>query len=217
MNALTILIQKHLKLNETTRNALATKMGYTNVTKGLRAVDKYLDTLEDKGDIRAKLQQALDIPQEEFDRAIELIRTTAEQEARESFKPQIQVIPSSKPEPLFVAGLVPHLLSVDIPAGCTNLEFDEEIEAIWNAYKRHQLENNVDLSEGAENDFEAYVKAIESLDSKGEKYNWSVGKGFRYFRNYDECLVFDKNCNLVEHIRTHEDKPVYDRSTTSLA
>ncbi|PCJ63158.1 MAG: hypothetical protein COA73_05750 [Candidatus Hydrogenedentota bacterium] len=105
-------------------------LGYRNVSKGLRVVDRYLDTLNENGDMGVRLQRVLNIPEAELSVAIEQVRAA----------------------------------------------FEEE----------------------------------------GTAYLWTVGKGFRYFRSYNECLIFDRECNLVEHIIGQADMPPRDRISLSL-
>jgi hypothetical protein len=40
------------------------------------------------------------------------------------------------------------------------------------------------------------VELLNEYDSKSEQYAWWFGRGFKYFRHYDETLVFDRDCVL---------------------
>jgi hypothetical protein len=215
MNALRVLVEKYLAVNDISRNALAGMLGYRNISKGLRVVDRYLDTLNERNDMGGRLQRILEIPAVEWSAAIENVHAAFEEEARASFRPQIQVIPSFRPTPLFVAALASGLLEVNIPKECDGLDFAEEIEFVCDSYRRHQLRVNEEIATEAGSDFSSYIKALKTLEDEGAAYSWTLGKGFRYFRHYDECLVFDRECNLVEHIIGHADMPMRDRISLS--
>ena len=216
MNALRVLIEKYLAANGMSRNTLAGKLGYRNVSKGLRVVDRYLDTLHEKADVSVRLQRILHIPEAELSAATEQVRAAFEEKARASFRPQIHVIPSSRPTPLFVAALASGLLEVKVPSGCGGLDFAEEINLVCDSYRQHQLNVNNEIAAKAHSDFSSYLKMIETLENEGTAYPWTVGKGFRYFRSYEECLIFDRECNLIEHITGHTNLPPCDRISVSI-
>ena len=171
MNALTILVTQYLSKNNLSRNQLAQKLGYSNISKALRNLDQYCLTLIDKNQFSSKLQKVLNIPDLEYQKAVNQVQSDLENKARLKFKSSLQVIPKSQPSPIFTVAMFPQILNIEIPdlMGCS---FDQEIKLIIGEYKDHQQ-------------------------------IYSNGKGFRYYRSFDETLIFNEQDELVEHIKSH--------------
>jgi len=49
------------------------------------------------------------------------------------------------------------------------------------------------------------------MDQNGEIYPWTIATGYRYFRTYDETLFFNKNGEIVDHIKSHIEPNKGDR------
>jgi len=171
MNDLTILVTKYLSINNLSRNQLAQLLGYSNVSKGLRNLDQYCSILIDKNQISTKLPIVLNIPQLEYSKAVNQVQSDLENKERSKFKPSLQVVPKSRPSPIFAVAMFPRLLNIEIPDlnGCS---YAQEIKLIINEYNNHQQ-------------------------------IYSNGKGFRYFRNYDETLIFNEQGEIIDHIKKH--------------
>jgi hypothetical protein len=41
------------------------------------------------------------------------------------------------------------------------------------------------------------------MEKDNKKLSWSVGNGFRYFRQFDETLVFNRSGEILRHIKHH--------------
>ena len=66
MNPLQKFILAAMDAQHVNRSELVKKMGYTNISKGLRKLDEMLETLEGREWILPLLQDALCIPDEKF-------------------------------------------------------------------------------------------------------------------------------------------------------
>ena len=69
-------------------------------------------------------------------------------------------------------------LIIRVPENILDLRYDDEIKVICELYL----------------DFREKITNTEST-------NWASGaNGFRYHRNQNETLIFDKNCKLIERV-----------------
>ena len=200
MNALAILVAQYLKLNNLSRNQLAQLLGYKNIPKCLRNLDIFLNTLLDRNQISVKLQKVLNIPAPEYTKAISQVQSKLELKARSLFSPSIQIIPSSRPSPIFVVAMVPSLLNIQV-SNIDNCNFEQELEIIFNAYKNHQLNHCSKIYDG--HDYDKLLQIVETMDQDGHLYPWTIGKGYRYFRNFDETIEFNRYGEIVDHIKSH--------------
>jgi len=117
-----------------------------------------------------------------------------------SFKPIIQTITNSRPSPLFLGGLCPSLWHVPLP-DISDCSFEQELDRVCNAYKQHQLDVNKRLYSG--NDYNEYLAVIEQTSLNNVNLSWTVAKGFKYFRNNNETLCFNRQCKLTKHLDMH--------------
>jgi len=200
MSALKTLVAKYLSKNNLSRSQLARNLGYSNISKGLRNIDQYCLTLLDKNSLSSKLPIALHIPENEFSKVVSEVQCHIENNERLKFKPSVQVILSVRPSPLFLAGLFPALWHVEIP-DIGRCNFDQELLVIFNAYKNHQLQVNTEAYDG--NNYLEYIREIEKMDKENIEYRWTVGSGFRYFRQFDETVVFNRGGEIVRHVKHH--------------
>ena len=200
MNALAILVTQYLSKNNLSINQLAQSLGNKNIPKALRNLDQYYLTLNDTNNISKKLPEVLNIPAYEFENAVYDVQSKQELKARSLFSPSIQIIPSSRPSPIFVVAMVPSLLNIQV-SNIDNCNFEQELEIIFNAYKNHQLNHCSKIYEG--NDYDKLNQIVEKMDQNGEIYPWTIGKNYRYFRSYDETIVFNRDGEIVDHINSH--------------
>ncbi|MBF0266918.1 MAG: hypothetical protein HQL46_16770 [Gammaproteobacteria bacterium] len=212
MSELTKLVSHYLKEHGISRNKLAHLCGYKNISKGLRVIDSYLNDLNEKNNISTKIINNLNIPVDEFNAAKKSVKDRYEQQAenlkentRQKFKAFAQVICSSRPSPVFVAAMIPKLWHFPIP-DLKNCNIEQEKQLLFEAYQKHQL----DLSKGPHNlgshkinNYDDLVQTLDRMDAKNKHYPWVFGKGFRYFRNYDETIVFNRYGEVVEQHKSH--------------
>jgi len=206
MNELKTLINKYLKLNNLKRSQLAIKLGYKNITGSLRKLDAFIETPSFDNPINLKLQDALHIPKDEIDLAITERLEYFETENKRKFKPFIQTIVSSRPSPIFVAAFVPKLWNIPLSVDLQLLAYEDEVISVVRQYQQLQLEHTKNLPV---NDYAELVALLNDYDSNNTPYSWVFGKGFRYFRKYDETLVFNRKCVLQTTSRTEQPSIAY--------
>jgi len=173
MNPLQQLIQQYLSKNNLSRNVLIKKLGYTNTNKGLRRLDDFFINIRSpEDDFALRILQNTGIQKDQFNAAAQTIINKRHDEYRKIFKPQLKVIPISKPSLLLS---LMHL-NLKLPENINSLSYNEEIKVVCKLFLefREKVKNN-------------------SPDQ------WASGeKGFKYYRNYGETLFFDKNCLLLD-------------------
>jgi len=197
MNALTTLVTKYLKSNNLTCSQLAQSAGYSNINKGLRSLEQYCLTLKDTNNISHKLKKILNIPDPEFENTVNQVQSKIELKKRGTFLPSIQIIPSSRPSvPIFVLAMVPSLMNIQVP-DITACSFEQELQIIFNAYKKHQLQHYSKIYEGS--DYEELIQIVEKLEQDGKIYPWTIAKGYRYFRTYETTLIFNRYGVLIDN------------------
>jgi hypothetical protein len=88
---------------------------------------------------------------------------------------------------------VPKLWNISVDLELQQFNYDDEIKVVIAKYKQLQLEH-------AENksftEYHELVTLLNDYDSNNVAYSWVFGKGFRYFRKYDETLIFNRECGL---------------------
>ena len=193
---LSVLINRYISKNNLSRNKLAQSLGYKNISKGLRNLNKYCLTLKDTNNISKKLSEILNIP--EFENAVYDVQSKIELKARSQFKPLVQVILSRRPSPLFVASFCPQLWHVEIP-DIKNCNFEQELQKIFKAYQKQQLKVN------HRRKYKHFIENIEQKDKDSRPYSWTVGNGYRYFRTYATTLEFNRYGEIVDQIKSHID------------
>ena len=200
MNALTLLVSQSLSKNNLSRKQLAQKLGYSNISKGLRSLDQYCLTLLDKNEISSTLPKALNIPAYKFENAVFDVSSKLELKARSLFSPSIQITPSSRPTPIFAVAMFPSLMNIQVPdmSACS---FGQELQIVFDAYKSHQLEHCSNIYSG--NNYEIFIEIVEQMDKENKPYAWITGTGFRYFRTYEQTIEFNRYGEIVDHINFH--------------
>jgi len=171
-NPLQSLISNYLKTQHISRANFAKQLGYTNVSKGLKRLDNFCLSLKSPNPQFAELiLKNTNISKTEFELAIKAILEKLNNERSQEFSPSIFVIPIYYPSLLMTM----KFLSLKIPK-ISELSYEDEIKAIGNVYL----------------DFRKKV-------TNTSPSNWSSGeKGFKYHRKFNQTLIFDKNCKLVE-------------------
>ena len=89
---------------------------------------------------------------------------------RSAFRPMMQVIPTVRPSPIFVAAMCPWLLNITVPSDLINMPLEQQLNSVCDLYRKHR-----DKYEG-----------------------WPKGKGFIFHRSYGESYEFDENGYLVK-------------------
>jgi hypothetical protein len=171
MNPLQTLVHEAMQTQRLTRAQLAGRMGYKNISKGLRRLDALLHELQGSEGLLQSLKEALSIPDAQLREAVLQLQEQLNAEERACFEPIIQVVPTRTPSPIFVAALVPGLLNIPVPDDLLSLPADEEFSVVCDLYRKHR---------------------------ETWKPWWAGGKGAIYHRNYDERFEFDEDCRLVK-------------------
>jgi len=117
VNPLEALINKRLKEMGVSRTDLAARLGYQIPNKGLRRLDLYLETLDDPAHIAPRIQEILEIPEEEFGAAVSQIRDRQIAKLRETFEPQIRILTSTRHDVSFFSRWAYYKLRAVIPTG----------------------------------------------------------------------------------------------------
>ncbi len=171
MNPLKHAIERKLESLGMTREALAQRMGYRNIPKGLRRLDDFIEHLSHRETLLPVLESILADREGELREAATLHARQLLEEQKRRFKPWLQIIPSSRPSPLFVAALCPGLLNQVLPEDIATWPEDEQFTFVRRLFREHQT---------------------------GYPQGWVHGKGFIYQRHVDESLEFDDKGHLVQ-------------------
>jgi len=171
-NPLQKLINRYLSDKKNKKSEFIKQLGFSNINKGARRLSAFIENPDERNELFKKIISFTDIPAIEFQLAIQAVQLKLDDKLRNQFVPMIRVIPIYYPHPL--SGMV-HL-NIKVPENILDLPYDQEIKVICDLYLNFRSKVEFDVPE-----------------------NWGSGaKGFRYFRNFGEVLVFDKNCQLVE-------------------
>ncbi|WP_456375421.1 hypothetical protein [Thiolapillus sp.] len=169
MNPLKTYIERTLAAKGMRRSDLARRMGYRNVNKALRRLDRFIDELADAKRITPQL--AVILGNEAA--LIEAVRQRQEQldrEARARFKPWLQILPSSTPSPLFVVALCPWMLNLPLPEDIASWPEARQFDHVRRLFRQNQEEYPL---------------------------GWRHGRGFIYRREYGDSLEFDEQGRLL--------------------
>jgi hypothetical protein len=176
MNPLEQQLDHELKTRGMSRQELVQRMGYRNISKGLRRLNELLSGLSEYPQLLPRIEQALNLPDKRFWQAAAELNALLIAEERRDFKPRIQVIPTVTPRPVFVAAMCPYLLNIEVPEQLVSLPVGEALSIVCDLYRKHR----------------------DNYPS-----GWPRGKGFVYHRSYDESFEFDAECQLVKHNTQH--------------
>jgi len=161
MSTLKNLINRELKKQNLSRFELAQKTGYTNIDKGLRVIELFCSRLIDKNHIKQRLKNALNIPEDSFNHAVNETQKRLDREAERHFMPYIIAIFSEGTFPRRAGNFSVIRLSPEIQS----LSYEQEIQYVFDRYKKQQ--------------------------AKYSNLKFMIGNGFKYYRNYKETLIFN--------------------------
>jgi hypothetical protein len=196
LNPLKSLILEAAKTAKMSRPELAIACGYQNISKGLRHIDNYIENLIDKNNVSVSLRSALSIPDAIYQTSIFMQRERLLEASKQSFKPSLQVIFSSKvTSPVFAAK---YFSEIPLPESISNLRFDDELQLIFELYKAQQLMQFKDTKYVSDSsNYDLFLANLETADTNSEVYFYSIGKGYRYHKKYNESYTFNRHGNLI--------------------
>jgi hypothetical protein len=197
MNELKEFITNYQKTHNLTRNTFIQKVGYKNITKGLRQLDAFIEC-PNNNVFKAQLCKQLDISIESIDKIINKQMDIIEQDKIKSFTPRIWI--KWKKYPLLLMmddrGLN-DIYEIKIPESLLNLPIKQQLKEVFHLYKQHQLEFYADKF-----NFENYTELVcitDSILKKGLYKVWPVNDGFTYHKAFNESYQFSR---LGEQIKT---------------
>ncbi len=173
-------VENSIKSKGWTRRQLVQLMGYSNIAKGLRRLDRFSQTLE-APDSRfvSKLQIALETDPTSLEKAMSVTKDAIEDNAKKTFTPHLVICVDFHPQPWFAAQFVQAECTIKVSPDIRHLSFLEEMEMIISLYKERS----------------------EKLSFKERII------GFRYQRSYDSCLMFDKKQVCTEILLCNAQQP----------
>lgn len=167
------LIRKKMQEHKVNRSALVREMGYRNVNKGLRKLDQYLCNLESPGDeFVARLCSVLRIDASSFETAKQATEQSLVAERQRAFKPFLVVDLAIQPRPWFAAQLIYNHSRIKVSPELKSLTPEQEATAILALFR-------------------AWLATSFLRDE---------AVGFRYYREYGFCQVFDMDGKLQEKV-----------------
>lgn len=175
------LIFYKLKEKGISRSQLVQSIGYTrNITKGIRRLNEYLNTLEAPSDeFVINLLNNLGIDGLSFHRAlsasIDLMNKEADDHAKRRFKPHVIILRDKTITPRFIDEIITRQNTVLIPDEIQNLSFTDELHEIFKIYDNF-------------NDKIYYSNTTEV-------YNFTRA-GLRYNRKHNYSMVFSADLRL---------------------
>ena len=198
MNKLSSLIKKYQTIHKVKRSQLAKELGYIYINKALRRLDAFTENPIIDSDFSIKLRKTLSIPFPEYELAIKQDLASQQEKLKSNFKPSVRIILSGCPSPVIAGGTASRL---KLPKNIDEMSFDEEIVAIFELYKQHQLmrfknTNNKDYT--CYTDYSEFLKDIEKKIAQRKPICWAIGKGYQYFRSFNDTLEFDRSGKLVK-------------------
>ena len=111
MNPITILVCTRMKELNLARKDMPSRLGYTNISKGMRKLEQFLEAAEPHQLIEEQLPSALELPEEIVREAIEktrrLIKEAEEAARRAAFRPHLYVVTERDiPSQICICGMV---------------------------------------------------------------------------------------------------------------
>ena len=185
MNPLDVVIRDELLSLSLTKKQLVKKLGYSKTNKGIRRLNRFIETGECKNkEFVENLMKFLRISPTVLKNATDSVKEKILEERkrleRENFKPHIEVKFDIVPHPLFILGLCPKLWKIKVHANIHDFGYEEEIEEVVKIYKNHWNKYNGVFPGGSAQ----YI-------------------GFRYYRNYNESILFDNDGEIVKIEKEH--------------
>lgn len=218
MNSLQKLVHNEMNVLGVKRSELVKRMGYSNISKGLRNLDKMLVTLDAGKRLLPLLQHALYIPDEKFQAAVSALEEEIHAKYRAEFIPYIRIVPNGEPRRYSFFSRPPWwMVGIDIPNYLSLLPIDQELAVVCSLCRTHRLRYEAEVEEatttskGGDQDFErgatnllsvhtdqGLTPACEVCGRRRKRFKEEI-KGFIYHRNYDESFEFNQDCSLVKH------------------
>lgn len=96
--------------------------------------------------------------------------------------------------------MMPSLMNIQVP-DIDNCSYEQELEIVFDAYQNHQLNHCSKIYEG--DDYKELIQIVETMDQDGRIHPWTIADGYRYFRNFDESIIFNHQGEIVNHIKSH--------------
>lgn len=187
MSPLDVVIREKLLNLSITKKQLIDKLSYSNTNKGLRCLSHFIQT----GECRERrfvenLMEVLRISPPLFKNSIDSVKERILKERErleeENFKPHIEVKMDKIPRPIFIAALAPQLWKIKVPLDIRELGYEEELEEVVRIFKEHYKQYNG-----------RFLGGVTSA-----KY-----VGFRYYRSYDESIMFDNDGKIINIEKKH--------------
>ena len=158
---------------------LVSAIGYTNITKGNRRLDDFLNTLEAPSEeFINNLLSVLDIDALSFNKSINTSLDQFNSQAKKKFTPHIQIILGIEVRPLFAFQMVKNKCSIPVPTKLQNQPLSDELEAIISLYKNH-------------------VTTVLSENISKHVI------GFKYHREHNYYMKFDANLMMEDIVFVH--------------
>ncbi len=170
------LLTTKIKEPDLSRSRLVLRMGYTNVSKALRRLDHFVQTLEAPSEeFIVRLRSALRVDNQEFAQAVAATLRKIYADAEKAFQPFLQVLPGAQIRPGFAGAMIYNLCCLPVPEELLDLPYKEEIDSVIALYQGH-------------------VEAVLSGNLKKHVI------GFEYHREYNRLLRFNAELELEETV-----------------
>ena len=154
MYAIHRFLQETMKQKKISKKELAQRLGYNNISKGIRRIDEFLEKATLNEYIVYNLHSALDEPKEKIlgkleETKEEIVREIQKQEEekrqkqeeeRKNFKPFLYCVTEyPKPSPIFICAMTQSFLlkKVALPSTFNELSIEAKQKAIKDAIKEH--------------------------------------------------------------------------------
>jgi len=205
MNELKSFITNYQKTHNLTRASFIQKVGYKNITKGLRVLDAFIES-PTNNTFKIRLCKQLGISIESMDEVVKKQMAIVNKHYIKNFTPHIRVKWTRCPSLLMTAQGAQHLYEIDISDALLKLPIDKQLEEVCHLYKRHQLDcyaETFNLKSSMEN-YAELVSIIESKLKEGIDIGWSIGNGFTYYKAFNESYQFNRSCKKINCLSNHE-------------
>ena len=173
MPTLQQLVLSRMKEKGLSRSQIIRSMGLTNISKGLRRLDHFLQTLEYPSDeFVVRLLSVLDINGLEFCRAVTSTQSNMSESNRKVFTPYIRIQLGVQIRGAFAWQMVMNKCTTRVSEDIQALPFARELDAVIKAYTNHRDAQLADSS---------LIRHVT---------------GFRYYRAHNYSLHFDADLVL---------------------
>jgi hypothetical protein len=190
MNELKTLLTDYLKMHNLTRHTFIQKIGYKNITKGLRRLDAFIEHPNNNA-FKAQLCKQLDISIESMDKIINKHLDLITKNKIKNFTPRIWIKWKKYPLLLMMDDRdLNHIYEIEVPDRLFNLPIKQQLEEVFHLYKQHQLDFYADKF-----NFKNYTELVSITDSilkKGLYKVWPVNDGFTYHKAFNESYQFNR-------------------------